>query len=228
MHSVRQYPSVFCDGAGHASMMLIGGILMTLVAGFLAACAWAVWRMPYWTLKQAKRHYVAAFRFVKEGYRLDSWWYGVPVLLTGPLLSLPGLVAADDPASQMVLTTLILFAHLLLLLLCWPWKVPVVNVIETVAVSGALFSAISAGFFLPPGSGTSFSRAFAMLTRTVVAGAFCLVSVMFVCGLIECKCYGRSQCRFVPQVPRVQQDCLLTTGSRFLRSREPGTSEEPS
>ncbi|CAE7864221.1 unnamed protein product, partial [Symbiodinium microadriaticum] len=195
-HSVRQYPSVFCDTAEHAVMSIMGGILVVLVVGFLTACAWAVWRMPYWTLREDMRERVAAFRFVKEGYRLDSWWYGVPVLLTGPLLSLPAVVAPDDPATQVGLTTVILFAHLLLLLLCWPWKVPVMNVIETVSVSGALFSAISAGFFLPTGSETSFPSAFSLLTRTVVFAAFCAASVLIIIGLIAVKCYGRTR-RFV-------------------------------
>lgn len=61
---------------------------------------------------------------------LDSWWYGVPLLVRGPLLSLPIVLATDYPPMQTVFVNLILSVFLLIETLSWPWKVPLLNIMD--------------------------------------------------------------------------------------------------
>lgn len=40
--------------------------------------------------------------------RLDSWWFGVPLLCRGPLLSLPVVLATDYPPVQIIAIAVVL------------------------------------------------------------------------------------------------------------------------
>ena len=55
-------------------------------------------------------------------FRLDSWWFGVPLLTRGPLIALPIVLATDYPAVQTVWVTFILLCFLACQALAWPWK----------------------------------------------------------------------------------------------------------
>ena len=41
-------------------------------------------------------------------FRLDSWWFGVPLLVRGPLINLPVVLATDFPPIQIVCIAMIL------------------------------------------------------------------------------------------------------------------------
>ena len=58
-------------------------------------------------------------------FRMDRWWYGVPVLLRFPLLSLCPVLATDFPPAQAAMVATVLMAGLLLHICFLPWKVPV-------------------------------------------------------------------------------------------------------
>lgn len=60
----------------------------------------------------------------------DSWWYGVPLLVRGPLLSLPIALATDYPPVQSIMVNVILSMFLIIETLSWPWKVPLLNVMD--------------------------------------------------------------------------------------------------
>lgn len=57
--------------------------------------------MPKWS-SQKRLTLVNAFRFLVFRFRMDSWWFGVPMLVRGPLLSFPVVVATDYPPVQIV------------------------------------------------------------------------------------------------------------------------------
>eukprot|EP00438_Fugacium_kawagutii_P011961 Skav219332 [mRNA] locus=scaffold1957:489443:489775:- [translate_table: standard] len=41
-------------------------------------------------------------------FRLDSWWFGVPLLVRGPLINLPVVAATDYPPIQVVIIAMVL------------------------------------------------------------------------------------------------------------------------
>ena len=41
-------------------------------------------------------------------FRLDSWWFGVPLLVRGPLINLPVVAATDYPPIQVVVIAMVL------------------------------------------------------------------------------------------------------------------------
>jgi hypothetical protein len=41
-------------------------------------------------------------------FRLDSWWFGVPLLVRGPLINLPVVMATDFPPIQVVVIAMVL------------------------------------------------------------------------------------------------------------------------
>ena len=103
-------------------MLAFGIILLVLgVFGFLALCAFAAFRVPHWSATE-QHHLVRCFRFLVFRFRLDSWWFGVPLLCRGPLISLPIVLFTDYQSIQCILVTTILAAFLGIQTMAWPWK----------------------------------------------------------------------------------------------------------
>ncbi|CAE7332088.1 GORK, partial [Symbiodinium sp. CCMP2456] len=86
---------------GDHAVMLVCGLLLLLVGvmGFLAVCTYAVIVVPRWS-RNGLHANVKAFRFLLFRFRLDSRWFGVLLLLRGPLMSLPIALATDYPPVQ--------------------------------------------------------------------------------------------------------------------------------
>jgi len=71
-------------------------------------------------------------RFLVFRFRLDSWWFGVPLLVRGPLINLPVVLATDFPPIQVVCIAMILTTMMVLQMLAWPWKVPMLNLTDCI------------------------------------------------------------------------------------------------
>eukprot|EP00913_Durusdinium_trenchii_P027594 g25882.t1 len=129
MQSLLKYPNIICGGDGHGVMLVFGILLLSVgVFGFLALCIYAATMMPKWSASD-RRHLVQGFRFLVFRFRLDSWWYGVPLLVRGPLLSLPIVLATDYPPMQTIFVNVILAVFLIIETLSWPWKVPLLHLV---------------------------------------------------------------------------------------------------
>ena len=75
---------------------------------------------------------VKSFRFLFFRFRLDCWWFGVPLLLRGSLLSLPIAVATNYPAVQVLMWTFVLLIFLVVGVWVQPWKVPLLNTFDCI------------------------------------------------------------------------------------------------
>ncbi|CAK9101492.1 Ephrin_rec_like domain-containing protein, partial [Durusdinium trenchii] len=130
LRSLLQYPSVICGESKHTAM-LVGGLLLLVsgVFGFLALCAYAAYAVPHWSAQEMHAR-VRAFRFLVFRFRLDSWWFGVPLLTRGPLISLPIVLATEHPPIQSICVALILASFLAVQCIARPWKVPLLNVLD--------------------------------------------------------------------------------------------------
>lgn len=130
LQSLLKHPGVLC-GSGEHSMMLLAGILLLTcgVISFLAMCSWAVCKLPRWSTSNFDAVKSVAFLFAR--FRMDRWWFGVPLLLRGPLLSLCVVAATDFPPAQTTGGIFIIAAFLLLQVMAWPWKLPLLNILDT-------------------------------------------------------------------------------------------------
>ena len=132
LRSILKYPGVLCGSADHDMMLVMGWILLTVfVLGFVSLCAFAVSMVPKWSANRDD-HLVAAVRFLVFRFRLDSWWFGVPLLVRGPLINLPVVLATDFPPIQVVCIAMILTTMMVLQMLAWPWKVPMLNLTDCI------------------------------------------------------------------------------------------------
>lgn len=130
--SVLKYSGVMCGSSEHGVMLAIGvTLLVVFVMGFLVLCSYAIVQMPKWS-SQKRFTLVNAFRFLVFRFRMDSWWFGLPMLVRGPLLSFPVVVATDYPPVQIVSIALCLAALMVTQMRSWPWKVPLLNVTDAV------------------------------------------------------------------------------------------------
>lgn len=129
--SLVKYPGVLCGGEAHTVMKVAGYILLIVfVFGFLSIAAWAAKKIPTWGSNgQISR--VHSFVFLIARFRMDRWWFGVPLLLRGPLLSLPVVWATDSPETQTSIAAFVVAIFLFLQIMAWPWKVPLLNVTDT-------------------------------------------------------------------------------------------------
>eukprot|EP00435_Cladocopium_sp_Y103_P054212 s328_g17.t1 len=94
LQSLLKYPGVICGSSDHQTTVIVGVTILTVF-------------VPAWSA-QRQDDRVAAFRFLIFRFRLDSWWFGVPLLLRGPLISLPVVLATDYPSIQVVSIAMIL------------------------------------------------------------------------------------------------------------------------
>ena len=120
--SLLKYPNIICGSGEHGGMLAFGILLLVVgVFGFLALCTFAAFQVPHWSAKEL-HHRVRCFHFLVFRFRLDSWWFGVPLLCRGPLISLPIVLFTDYQSIQAILVTSILCAFLVIQGLAWPWK----------------------------------------------------------------------------------------------------------
>merc|ERR1712232_955878 len=89
-----------------------------------------------------KNHFMQAGRFLFFRFRVDAWWWGCALLLRSLLMSFAPVIATDDPRLQMVFLVIILTTSLAFQIRYWPWKVPLLNVLDAV-ISVALMLAIA-------------------------------------------------------------------------------------
>ena len=131
-------------------MMIMGACLGALLCAFWAVCLWILWCLPRWSMNENYHEHVVASEFLIDKFRLDSWWFGLPLLLRGPLLSLPLLLFTNNPASQVVLMSLMLIIYVVLLSLAWPFKVPILNAVDAACTWALILLILGGSLHLPP------------------------------------------------------------------------------
>ncbi|CAJ1377702.1 unnamed protein product, partial [Effrenium voratum] len=128
--SILKYPNVICGDPAHTAMLVAGSLLLSVGScGFVALCTYAAVKVPVWSSREEHKR-VQSARFLLFRFRLDIWWYGVPLLIRGPLLSLPIVLATDAPPVQVICVAVVLMMFLCLQAVMWPWKVPLINLLD--------------------------------------------------------------------------------------------------
>ncbi|CAE7581088.1 unnamed protein product [Symbiodinium sp. CCMP2592] len=189
-YSNLQMLSIICGSHDHAAMMIMGTCLGALLCAFWAMCIWILWRLPSWSLNENYHEHVVASEFLIDKFRLDSWWFGLPLLLRGPLMSLPLLLFTNNPASQVVLMSLTLIAYIVLLSLAWPFKVPLLNAVDATCTWALILLILGGSLHLPPMDEEMLASAAVSTVGSVIFAAAVLTSAVF-----AVMCVGAVQLR---------------------------------
>ncbi|CAK9007773.1 unnamed protein product [Durusdinium trenchii] len=188
LHSILKYPSTFCGDSEHVIMIVIGMVLMAIfVVGFFAACSLAAWKMPTWSLKEDHR-WVQSFTFLTGKFRLDTWWFGMLLLLRGFALSITVVLGTDRPQVQIALASLVMLLYLCALVRVWPWKARVLNVADTALSAGMLLLVRQASAATL--TGDQFNDVFSALILVLVSGSAVFMLLMCIFALLFSWRYG--------------------------------------
>eukprot|EP00434_Breviolum_minutum_P002792 symbB.v1.2.002453.t1/scaffold99.1/size346285/9 len=176
-------PNVFCGSEEH-TLMVIGGVLLLTfgVCGFLSVCAWLAYRSPHYS-NTGRYDLVQSSKFLLGRFRLDVWWYGVPLLVRGPLLAMTVVIAPDTPALQVLFCQIILLSYMSLQLYHWPWKAPILNVVDFLSCFLITISVVVSGFYIPAVTG-DLQSTFATLSTIVIGLLFAVVGLMVVLAVL--------------------------------------------
>lgn len=178
-----KHPNIFCGSEDHTLMVIFGVILLVFgVCGFLSVCAWLAYRSPHYS-STGRYDLVQSSKFLLGRFRLDVWWYGVPLLVRGPLLALTVVIAPDTPALQVLFCQIILLCYMSLQLYHWPWKAPILNVVDFLSCFLITILVVVSGFYIPAATG-DLQETFAVLSTIVISLLFSVVGLMVVLAIL--------------------------------------------
>eukprot|EP00913_Durusdinium_trenchii_P010365 g9718.t1 len=113
-------------------MAIFGTALMAIfVVGFLCLCMFASWKLPTWSA-DGRFELVQSFTFLTSKFRLNTWWFGIALLLRGMCLSITVVLGTNQPEVQVALARVTLLIYLCSMVLVWPWKARALNLADTV------------------------------------------------------------------------------------------------
>ena len=95
----------------------------------------------------------------------------------GPLLALPVVFFPDTPALQVLCCQTILISYVSIQLLSWPWKAPILNIVDFITCILLAVLVLITGFYVPAVTGATLQtmQTFSIL---VLAGIFGVVALM--------------------------------------------------
>ncbi|CAE7597097.1 SVEP1 [Symbiodinium natans] len=167
--------SILCETGQHDAMILAGTCLGSILIAFWAVCVWVLWHLPRWSAEE-NFYFLRAATFLTDRFRPSSWWFGLPILLRGPLLSLPVTLFTNNPATQVVLMSMALMAYKATLSCTWPWKIPLLNLMDA-AVTWSLLLLVLAGSLHLPKMDEAMLQAAAIAGATSAASPALVLSV---------------------------------------------------
>ncbi|CAK8993649.1 unnamed protein product [Durusdinium trenchii] len=132
-HSILKYPNTFCNSSEHWAMQIGGTVVLLLAMTHFIVCAWACHQAPVWS--RSTPHRLVGIGFLLANYRPSTWWFGLTLLIRGPLLSFPAVVATNSPGINLTMMFFVLQISFALQLYFLPWKAPILNIVDATATS---------------------------------------------------------------------------------------------
>ena len=170
-HSNLQFASILCSSDEHIAMTCCSLVLGVLVLAFLSLCGWVLLKLPRWSL-EGREYPIIASQFLTDQFRADAWWFGLAVLFRGPVLSLLIAVFTDEPHVQIILIAMAMISYLVVLLLVWPFKLPLLNALESACIWSILILVLCGSLYIP--ASDSESTDFSSIS-TLLALAFAVL-----------------------------------------------------
>jgi len=182
-HSNLKHPIIFCGEPEHTGMLIVGSLLLAFgVCGFLALCSWLAWKSPTFS-SMGRYDLVQSSKFLLGRFRLDVWWWGLPLLLRGPLLAMTVVLAPDTPALQVVGCQTILMVFMAAQVYNWPWKAPILNVVDFVVCFLLSLLVVITGFYVPAVTGEVLDT-FQALSMAILVCLMGVVALMILCAVL--------------------------------------------
>jgi len=144
--SMYAYPSVLCESSPDYRAMVGACIpLLVATATFYVLCVFLMWRAPALSRhKQHKAFFYQATKFLYFRFRLDAWWWGLVLLLRSLAVCMIPMAFPDDGHAQLILFVAVFVTCIGLHIYYWPWKLPVLNMVELVIMSCLLMNIVTA------------------------------------------------------------------------------------
>lgn len=122
--SLLKHPGVLCGSVDQTIMQVFGGIMLAFMVTFFVSCSWAAWHIPQWIFQETgsdlackglrwRHRGTQGVAFLVSRFRPDRWWWGLPLLLRGTLLSLCLVAAPELPPAQHAMMTVVILSFLL-------------------------------------------------------------------------------------------------------------------
>lgn len=195
-YSILNYPNTLCSTAEHSTMQWVGMLVLALSLTHVILCAWALHHAPAWSLKSPRR--LMSIGFLLVNYRPSCWWFGMVILIRGPLLSMGQVVAPSVGAVQLLSMSCVTLSSLCLQTWFLPWKVPLVNLVDTVSTSLFLMLLGVALHLTPPTSSRSYLDAIGTGLYYLSLGIILVVALLCFMLVIWDYCLKRtSHLRFM-------------------------------
>eukprot|EP00438_Fugacium_kawagutii_P009530 Skav209803 [mRNA] locus=scaffold1201:304082:307272:- [translate_table: standard] len=190
-YSLLKHAGVFCDSPEQKTMLAAGLVLLIcFVCSFLGICTWAVFNIPKWSVNHV--HRVASCSFLVNRFTMYRWWYGVPDLARGTLLSLCPVFATDFPPLQALMLTTVLVGFLLLHMRFLPWKIPAVNFLEGWLLSMMLLQVAVTPAFDSTGV-EDFNQGISLFVLCSMASTLALVTFVLCMAFVYGVCRGHGE-----------------------------------
>jgi len=181
-HSNLKYPVIFCGSSEHTAMLIAGSLLLAIgVCGFLALCSWLALKSPSFSTL-GRYDLIQSSKFLLGRFRLDVWWWELPLLLRGPLLAMTVVLAPDAPALQVAGCQTILIVFSAAQAYHWPWKAPILNVVDFIVCFLLSIFVLTASFYVPAVTGPVFET-FQALSLAILVCLIGVVLVLMLCAI---------------------------------------------
>lgn len=184
--SVTKFPSILAESSEYPVMVIFGTALLLIAVGFYASAAWACWRAPSLTFSSGS--FTAATRFLFIRFRPDAWWYGMVVVTRALLLSLTVTVCGGSPHSEIIFATFVLALPMAACLRWWPFKAPVLNLVDCSLSLAMVMLLVSGGAFLDKAANQG---GYKVLLVVEVAVIFASIGLVLLMGLVSLVKKGR-------------------------------------
>uniref|UniRef100_A0A7S0B8G9 Tyrosine-protein kinase ephrin type A/B receptor-like domain-containing protein n=1 Tax=Pyrodinium bahamense TaxID=73915 RepID=A0A7S0B8G9_9DINO len=181
--SLIKFPAILCGSDIHHAMLAIAVPLLACALAFLAYLIALAWWAPAKSAcsdESARAAFLRSTKFIFERCRPDQWFWGCFVLPRSLLMSMVPVLAPDDSRVQVVLFASLLAVYMVLQVRVWPWRVPVMNVLDLVVAMLLVLAIVTAGVaFVPLASTSSSSSGFASLLILFLMAPLFLTGCVF-------------------------------------------------
>merc|ERR1740121_2340675 len=147
--SIVAYSQVLCWQGEHWGLFVVGVLLLLCALAFFAAVVSVVLRAPALQKASGVSEFFITFRFLINMYRTDKWWWSLVMIPRGLALSLIRVMFPNSPNVQVLTMIIFLVVYAVLVGVTRPWKVPLLNLLDSIISALIIMCLSAASAFMP-------------------------------------------------------------------------------
>lgn len=149
--SIAQFPQILCSMAERQFMASIGICMIGFEVFFYSGSCMAAMMAPKLVSAQGiNGQYMLTFRWLIQRFRPDVWWWGCALLPRGLCVSLIPALVPNDSYLQILFALMLLLSYMFACIRFWPWRIPVMNVVDSLSMYLSSFCLLTWVVFLEP------------------------------------------------------------------------------